>query len=231
MLKAENITYSYCRNSIAIKDVSIAIEEGSIVGVAGHNGAGKTTLLRIISGTLKPQSGNLLFFPSIKKGDIAYVPDTGGFYPDLTAIDNVLFRMNIARAKSSKELAMNCLNQVGLSDCSNKLANSFSHGMKRRLAIACALSSMPRFVILDESLNGIDPESLEMIMELLRKVTTDGSTVLISSHDLNLIEELCSSILIMDSSRCVYFEAIDRLEESIKSIYFKKTVQKQRCRA
>lgn len=226
MLEVKDVTYSYHRNNTAVKNVDLVIEEGSIVGVAGHNGAGKTTLLRIISGMLKPESGTVSFSPEAAKGEIAYVPDNGGFYQDLAAMDNVLFRMNVAQAKPTKELAMNYLEQVGLLEHSDKLAGTFSHGMKKRLALACAFASQPRFVILDESLNGIDPESLETISELLRKAALNGSTVLISSHDLNLLEGICSSILIMNRSQCVFFEAVEQLEESIKSIYFKKTVEK-----
>ena len=226
MLEIKGVTYSYGCDDAAIKDVSVAVEEGSIVGVAGHNGAGKTTLLRIVSGMLKPSSGSLTFSPGVVRGEIAYVPDNGGFYPDLTALDNVLFRMGIARVRVSRDLARDHLDQAGLLECSNKLARSFSHGMKKRLAIACALSAQPRFVVLDESLNGIDPESLETTLGCLRKAALDGSTILISSHDLSLLEELCSSILIMDSSRCVFFETVDQLEKPLKSIYFERTTRR-----
>lgn len=225
MLKVENVSFSYAHGNTAVQDVDFEIGEGLIVGIAGHNGAGKTTLLRIVSGILEPDQGTVSFSSQMKKGGIAYIPDNGGFYSELTAIDNVLFRMQVARTGNSEEKALDYLEQVGLASCFNKAANTFSHGMKKRLAIACALSSQPRIVILDESLNGVDPESLDMTINLLRRTAFSGSTILISSHDLNMLEEICSTLLIMDHAHCVFFEPVNRLEESFKAIYLKTTAQ------
>ncbi len=223
LMQLENVSFSYPGGKTALSSVSVSIDSGAVVGVAGHNGAGKTTLLRVASGLLEPDRGNVTLRFERRKGTLSYVPDTGGFYPGLSALENVLFRAQIANQCATDASAVSLLEKVGLADCARDRAKTFSHGMKKRLAIACAYAAHPQVVILDESLNGIDPESLETIVALLKDSSANGVTVLVSSHDLPLLDELCTHILIMDRSRCVLFEPTSHLRGSIKQVYLEKT--------
>ncbi|MBS1493352.1 MAG: ATP-binding cassette domain-containing protein [Bacteroidetes bacterium] len=208
IIETKDINKSYGREQILF-DVNLKIPEGSIFGFLGKNGAGKTTTLKIITGLIKQSSGECLVFgKNIKNERVEILKSTGaiiespGFYSNLTAKENLLLFQSYYGNKDAGRVN-ECLDIVELHS-ENKTYEKFSLGMKQRLGIAFALLNKPRLLILDEPTNGLDPEGIIKIRELIKRFSKEfGITILISSHILTEVQQIATHIGIIDKGKLI----------------------------
>lgn len=220
----EDVSFSYAKRSPALQGVTLRIPAGSVTAVLGHNGAGKTTLLKLAAGLFAPDSGTVSFGKAGGKPRIAFIPDHGGAYAALSARANLVFRAKLANAEDPARAAQEALELVDLADRADEPAHTLSHGMRKRLALACAYVSKPQVYLLDEALNGIDPESLAIACRFLREeAASRGAAVAIATHDLPLASALCSHLIVLDRRSCAFSGAIDELERPLDEAYFALT--------
>lgn len=216
----------------ALAPTDMAIQSGDIYGLAGNNGAGKTTLLKLISGQTEPSSGSLSLFGKdtakeldISRHNIGCMIETPGFFPDLTAVQNLEY-YRIQRGIIGRQYLKDALALVHLDDCGKKKFKDFSLGMKQRLGLALALMSHPSFLILDEPINGLDPEGIVELRNLLLQLNQQQKiTILISSHILAELENLVTRYGFIE--RGVMIEQITAKELSKKCrVYLEICVDK-----
>lgn len=198
VLEVKNLTKSFGRKK-AVNGISFSIEKGEIFGLLGPNGSGKTTTLGMILGLLRPHAGRISMFGSTdidaaKKKTGALIESTN-YYPDLSATANLKIVCEIKGV--SKDCIAPLLNRVGLEGEEYNKVKSFSLGMKQRMMVASALIGDPEFVILDEPTNGMDPQGIIFIRNLIKDLASDGKTVLIASHLLTEMEKVCTHVAIM----------------------------------
>lgn len=199
VLETNAITKRY-RGFTALSGLTMRIPKGSIYGFVGRNGAGKTTLIRVICGLQEPTDGSYTLW-SVKNTDAAIlrcrrrmgaVVETPAIYPEMTARDNIRQQYRVLGLPSDDGIDA-LLHLVGLGDTGRKKAGDFSLGMRQRLGIAVALAGDPDFLVLDEPVNGLDPEGIIEIRELILKLNREhGITVLISSHILDELSRLAT---------------------------------------
>ena len=190
----------------------LSIKEGEIFGFLGPNGAGKTTTINILSGLYTKFNGEVKIFNKDIKGDSIYIKKNMGVVPqdlalveDLTAYENVTFFAKLYGLKGSKlkDSVKETLEFVGLWDRKDDFPTKFSGGMKRRLNIACAIVHKPKLIIMDEPTVGIDPQSRNNILDTVKKLNEQGSTIIYTSHYMEEIEAVCSDICIVDHGKII----------------------------
>lgn len=210
ILKIENLSKSYDKN-LVLKNINLEIEEGSIFGLIGPNGAGKSTLMKSILGLVKKDSGSIsLYGKEINaknqketNKNLGSLIENPSFYDHLTAYDNLDLICDMKNIK--KDNIDKVLKDVGLFTSKNKKARDFSLGMKQRLGIAIALIGNPKFLILDEPINGLDPYGIEEMRDLFKNIVKNSNTsILISSHILDEIEKISTHIGILKNGTLTY---------------------------
>ena len=209
ILQIENLHKKYGEFE-AIRGLDLNIQKGEIHGLLGPNGAGKSTLIKCITGLEKITSGKIIFEESETninkyKQNIGLLPQDIALYLDFTARENISFFCSLYgyKGRSLKNRVDKALEFVGLTQFENKKAKEFSGGMKRRLNMACAISHSPSIIIMDEPTVGIDPQSRNHILESVKKLNKEGSTIIYTSHYMEEIEELCNNISIMDDGKII----------------------------
>jgi ABC-2 type transport system ATP-binding protein len=211
VVQVEGLTKKYGDN-VAVDNISLGIHEGEIFGLLGPNGAGKSTAIHLISGLLPMDKGSIEILgkdirknSSFTKCNTGIVPQDLAIYEDLTAYENVHFFAGLygLRGSELKKRTEEALEFVGLSDKAKAFPKGFSGGMKRRLNIACAIAHRPKLIIMDEPTVGIDPQSRIHILQSIQKLNDMGSTIIYTSHYMAEVEEICSSIAIMDHGKVI----------------------------
>lgn len=225
MIKIKNLTFSYNDNILVLNDISLKIDKQETTALLGHNGAGKTTLFKCILGILSPDSGSVEI--SIENRDacaekiISYMPESGGFYPLISPMENLVFRSRFYKSNiKSLELSKYWLEKLEINESKVKLAGNLSQGMQKRLSIACALINNPDILLLDEPTNGLDPESKDMIIDLIKETNEKDTTVVISTHDLNLASKLCNKLLLLKNGLLIKEENVKNIAGTIHDYYF-----------
>lgn len=205
MLQAEDLTKRF-GSHVAVNNVSFEVRAGAITGFLGPNGAGKTTTLRLFLGLVHPTSGSALIdgrplhqwpVPSHKVGAVL---DGHCAHPSRRAADSVRWATRLAGGRANAE---ELLDRVGLTEVAGRRTGSFSRGLLQRLALAIALAGDPEIVILDEPMNGLDPEGIAWIKNVLRDLRDQGRTVFIASHLLAELEDLVDDLVVIAQSRVV----------------------------
>lgn len=223
VLEAKALTKKY-KNFKALDELTMKIPQGAIYGLVGKNGAGKTTLIRIICGLQNPTSGEYILYgkKSNSKGitkarrRIGAVVETPSIYLDMTARENLKQQFSVLGIPSFDGID-DLLKLVGLENTGKKKAKHFSLGMKQRLGIAVALAGDPDFLVLDEPINGLDPQGIVEIRELILKLNREFNiTVLISSHILDELSKLATHYGFVDSGRVVKEISAKELENSCR---------------
>ena len=219
ILQTKDLVHSFSNDEVVLKGISLCVEEGSIYGFLGPNGAGKTTTLRLILGLLKKQEGSIEIFgidferhrvQSLRS--IGSLIESPSIYSHLTAVENLRVLQKVHRCSSSR--ISEVLELVGLAHTGKKRAGQFSLGMKQRLSIAIALLNSPKLLILDEPTNGLDPNGMIEIRELLRRLNREqGITIVISSHLLAEIDRLVTHIGIIHKGEMLFQGTLDELKE------------------
>lgn len=209
-LETSGLVHQFSKKETVLNNINLHVIEGSIYGFLGPNGAGKTTTLRLILGLLKKQQGSIsIFGKSFEQNRVAILKKTGSLiespsiYGHLTAVENLTLLQKVYRC--SKDRIPAVLSTVGLPGTGNKKAGQFSLGMKQRLSIAIALLNNPSLLILDEPTNGLDPNGIIEIRELLKTLNQEqGITIIISSHLLSEIEKLVTHIGIINKGNMMF---------------------------
>ncbi len=206
ILTTENLTKKYGKYSAA-EQINIHIKKGEVYGLIGRNGAGKTTILKMICGLSTPTSGSFTFMG--KSGNellkyrnkIGALIETPALFPKMTAFKNIKLKC-LSLGINDDEYIRSLLEIVGLSNVEKKVAKSFSLGMKQRLGIAIALVGNPEFIVLDEPINGLDPQGIAEMRQIIRKLSKEkGLTIIISSHILDELVKVADSFAIINGGR------------------------------
>lgn len=223
ILKTEELCKSY-RGYKALDGLSMHVPKGSIYGFVGKNGAGKTTLIRLICGLQEPTSGDYSIYgrkyssKNIAKSrrKMGAVVETPSIYTDMTALDNIKQQYKVL-GMPNYDGAEELLKLVGLENTGKKKAKNFSLGMKQRLGIAVALAGNPDFLVLDEPVNGLDPQGIIEIRELILKLNREKQiTVLISSHILDELSRLATHYGFIDGGRIIKEVSAEELEKACR---------------
>ena len=224
-LVIENLTKRYGEFT-ALNDVSIKIGSGEIVGLLGPNGAGKSTLLKIIVGILRPTSGSvkldgidILQNPEAAKKIIGYVPENASLYTNLTVVEFLTFVGKI-RAVPNDELSekiSSSLKTFDIEEKRNALVGSLSKGTKQKVAIIASTLHEPRFLVLDEPLSGLDPRTQRFVNQWIASTAQSGTTIFLSTHNLDIAQEYASKIAIIDHGKIVAIGKLDSLRKLANS--------------
>ncbi len=210
ILSIQNISKKYGFIQ-ALKDVSFDVPEGSVYGILGPNGSGKTTLLGILLDVLIASAGSYQWFGGIHsedaRKDIGSLLETPNFYHYMSAFDNLEITARIRGKGLDDRIAV--LKQVGLYERRNSNFQTFSLGMKQRLAIGAALLGKPRVLVLDEPTNGLDPAGIAEIRELIKNLNKDGYTIIIASHLLDEVEKVCTHVAILKKGNLLLQGPVD----------------------
>jgi ABC-2 type transport system ATP-binding protein len=221
-IEAKNLRKSFGPVT-AVDDVSITIPEGGIFGFLGPNGAGKTTAIRMITGVLIPDAGSVRVLgtdvqkdPITAKLKMGVIPENGTVYSDLTAEQNILITAKFfgmdkaAREKRAGEI----LERLGLEERRNDMVRTFSKGMRQRISIACAIVHSPQVLILDEPTTGLDVYSRRLVIDTVRHMNREGSTVLLTTHNIDEANALCSMISIINKGKIVATGSPEKLKKT-----------------
>ncbi len=225
VVEAENLTKVY-QDVKAVDNLNLHIKEGEIYGLLGPNGAGKTTTILMMLGLTEPTSGKIRVHgynsttePLKVKRVTSYLPENVGFYEDLTAYENLLYlaRLNSIPDKEAEKKIEEVLEIVGLSDMKGREVGTYSKGMKQRLGMAAVLVKSPKLAILDEPTTGIDPEGVEELLALIKKMSREQKiTILLSSHLLYQVQRICDRVGILYKGK---LQAEGTIEEVGKQIF------------
>jgi ABC-2 type transport system ATP-binding protein len=225
ILKLEGLTKKY-DNKPVVDHINLEIKKGEIFGLLGPNGAGKSTTMNMVCSLVKPTAGKVELFGYDTKTDmkkvkakLGYIPQELAIHGNLKAWENVELFTSLYGIKGEllKKAVKESLEFVGLEDKRNGFAKTFSGGMKRRLNIACAIGHKPELLVFDEPTVGIDPQSRNFILQKIKFINRQGSTVIYSSHYMEEIEAICTRIAIMDNGKIVAIGTKQELVEMVTS--------------
>jgi ABC-2 type transport system ATP-binding protein len=220
---------------VAVDDVDLSVEAGGVFGYLGPNGAGKTTSLRMMLGLIAPSAGSVRLFGRDPQAGVTALEGVAGFveapsfYPYLNGRTNLdlLAAFDGDGAKGRIEEALEI---VGLRDRAKDRVGTYSHGMRQRLGIAASLLRKPRLLLLDEPATGLDPGGMRDMRDLIRDLSGRGMTVLLSSHLLTEVEELCNRVAIVREGRVAYQGSLEELRSQAGSGYLLRTSDDERAR-
>ena len=205
----------------AVNRVSFEARPGEILGFLGPNGAGKTTTIRMIMGIMQPDTGNISFSfatsdPRSFRERVGYLPEERGLYGEAKIHDLLVYLAELKgvdRAEA-RELASHWIDRMDLSDWANKKVDKLSKGMQQKVQFVAAILHQPDLVILDEPFSGLDPIHQDVIKEFISELREEGMTVLLSSHQMNRVEELCDRIFLIHRGRRVLYGDLSDIKES-----------------
>jgi ABC-2 type transport system ATP-binding protein len=227
------------RDTQAVRELSFHVNAGEILGLVGPNGAGKTTTLRALSGIFPPSSGRLfvgghdmVVDPVAAKGALAYVPDDPRLFDTLTVWEHLRFTAAAYRVPAFEPAAETLLRELELEPKRDAPALELSRGMRQKLAIAMAYLHEPRVILLDEPLTGLDPRGIRRMKDSLRERAAGGTAIIVSSHLLALVEDLCTHLLVLHHGERLFFGAVAEAraalagedgELSLEEVFFRVT--------
>jgi ABC-2 type transport system ATP-binding protein len=237
MIAFERLSKTYGELT-AVRDLDFRVEQGEVLGFLGPNGAGKTTTIRMMMGILVPTGGRVTIDGLDCQRDrvavkrrVGYLPDNPMFYDYLRGREILAFvgEMHGLSRRQAQRRAAALLVDVALEDAADEYAVNYSAGMKRKLALACALIHDPPVLVLDEPTNGLDPRAARDVQERLRVSAAEGKTIFLSTHLLNMAERLCSRVAIIDKGGLVAVAPVRDLQErvlpggSLEEVFLKVT--------
>ena len=238
MIRVENFHKAY-RQTVAVEGLSFDVQPGQILGLLGPNGAGKTTTMRAIAGVIPPSGGYLLVGgydvvrePIRAKRWLAYVPDDPRLFDALTVWEHLVFIAAAYRVAPFEPKAEQLLAQFELTEKRDVPAGELSRGMRQKVAICCAYLYDPGAILLDEPLTGLDPRGIRTMKTSVRERAAVGAAVVVSSHLLGLVEDLCTHLLILHRGRQLFcgpaadaraaFAGMDA-DASLEDVFFRAT--------
>ncbi len=219
MLKVEHLTKKY-GNVVAIDDISFNIKHGDIVGLLGPNGAGKSTTIKTIAGLLRKTAGSITIdnytnTSQEAKKRFTYVPEVPELYDMLTVWEHLVFIAYAYNVPDFEQKAERLIDRYDLWDKKDKLAKELSKGMKQKVSICCALLPEPDLYLFDEPMIGLDPKSIRETKVIFKELGEQQKTVLVSTHLLDSIENLCDRVLVMKKGEIIVDMAMEEMKEKL----------------
>jgi ABC-2 type transport system ATP-binding protein len=221
---------------VAADGISFSLPSGTVGALIGPNGAGKTTTMRALCGILRPTSGRLRVAghdvqtePLLVKQLIAYVPDDTPLFETLTVWEHLQFIASAYSVPDYVPVAESLLKQLNLDSKRNAQAGELSRGMRQKVAIACAYLHAPRVLFFDEPLTGLDPAAIRLLKRSFVERAEQGATVLVSSHLLALVEDVCKHLVILHHGKCLFSGLLSQAREqfgqasSLEDVFFRVT--------
>ncbi|MCD7763580.1 MAG: ABC transporter ATP-binding protein [Lachnospiraceae bacterium] len=225
VIKTEHLTKRYGKK-VAVNDLSLTIKKGEVFGLLGPNSAGKTTTILMLLGLTEPSGGtatiegmNCTRDPLGVKSIVGYLPDNAGFYGDMTGRQNLRFtgRLNGLEGQELEDRIETLLKRVDIEYAGDQKVGTYSRGMRQRLGVADVLMKDPEIIIMDEPTLGIDPEGMRKLLILIRELAEeDGRTILISSHQLQQVQQICDRVGIFIEGTLIVQGTLKELEEHIR---------------
>jgi len=219
MIRVESFSKSY-GDATAVDDLSFQVHAGQILGLVGRNGAGKTTTLKSIAGIIPVSRGQLFVAehevtsdPIAVKQRSAYVPDDPHLFNDMTVEQHLLFTAGVYGIENPYSDIDRLLETFALSDKRFTAASSLSRGMKQKLAISCSLLQEPSALLLDEPMTGLDPQGIRNLKSTIVEQAKLGTAIIISSHLLVMVEDICSHVMILDCGKRKFLGEIEELKQ------------------
>lgn len=229
MLNVEGLAKQY-GDVIALNHASFRAERGRVIGFLGPNGAGKTTTMRCIFGLAVPDEGSVTWdgvpLDRTQRLRFGYMPEERGLYPKMNIVEQVQYfgRLSGMTSGAAKKSALYWLERVGLADRTESRLDELSHGNQQRVQLATALVHAPEFAILDEPFAGLDPIGVGVLSELIVELAADGVGILFSSHQLDLVEDICEDVVIIDEGRVVVDGQVDELKAAAELVRIEVSV-------
>ncbi len=237
MIKLTDVVKKYT-NIVAVNNISLQIKKGEVFGFLGPNGAGKTTTIKMIVGILAPTSGEIrvdgidvLKAPTKAKKSVGFIPDRPYIYEKLTAMEFLFFVGGLF--DMDKELvnkrAVGLLELFELDKWGNELVEQFSHGMRQRLIMSAAFLHQPKVIVVDEPMVGLDPKGARLVKRLFREAAQKGMTIFMSTHTLEVAQEVCDRIAIINKGRIIACDTVNELrkksgtEKDLEDIFLELT--------
>jgi ABC-2 type transport system ATP-binding protein len=237
MIEVRSLTKCY-GDFTAVRDLSFAVQSGEVMGLVGPNGAGKTTTLRCCTGVIPPTRGavringvDLAADPVAAKRHLAFFPDEPRLFDHLTVWQHLVFVARLYGVADYETRAQPLLAELEMADKKNLLPGELSRGMKQKLAIVCGLLHAPRVIFFDEPLTGLDPAGIRRMKDTMRRLGRGGAALIISSHLLSLLEEVCTHVLILQRGEKIADGSLDDVrrrfaeqpDASLEDVFFKAT--------
>ncbi len=238
MISVQGFSKNY-GETLAVQELSFDAAAGSILGMLGPNGAGKTTTLRALAGVLQPTAGRLLIGghdivadPLAAKRQLALVPDDPRLFDSLTVWEHLDFIAAAYRVPDFAPAAAALLEQFELTEQRDTMARELSRGMRQKVALCCAYLHRPAAILLDEPMTGLDPRGIRTLKNSIRQQAAGGAAVIISSHLLSLVEDLCTHLLILHHGRRLFCGSLEEArarypdlegDSSLEAVFFKAT--------
>jgi ABC-2 type transport system ATP-binding protein len=225
MLEVNEISKSFFRKE-ALQGVSLKVNTGEIYGVLGPNGAGKTTLIRVINRIVTPDSGYIRFEGDLMTDkhveNIGYLPEERGLYKNMTVQDHAIFlgRLRGLSKSDVKQKVDYWFDKFEINDWREKRIEELSKGMAQKVQFICAVLHEPKLLILDEPFSGFDPINVELIKNELIQMKHQGKTIILSTHNMKSVEEICDRVVLINDSRKVSEGTVSELQARIKSGLF-----------
>ena len=201
MIRVENVSKSFGSKK-ALHQISFEIKEGEIFGFLGPSGSGKTTMINVLTGQLAADQGNTILLGKNSQ-EIGIVSDGSGFYEKMSLYKNLLIYAKLYGLKSDRVVQV--LQQVGLADAKDTIAEKLSTGMKQRMFLARALLNAPKILFLDEPTSGLDPTTSKMIHTLLQELKQAGTTIFLTTHDMNEATLLCDRLSLLNKGNLIEY--------------------------
>jgi ABC-2 type transport system ATP-binding protein len=227
------------RDLVAVDGLSFTVPAGAVLGLVGPNGAGKTTTMRAIAGIIPPTSGRLVIAGHdvvsdsvAAKRQLAYVPDDPKLFDMLTVWEHLEFSAATYRVDNFQTTANELLEQFELVEKRDALAQELSRGMRQKVAVACAYLHSPKAILFDEPLTGLDPRGIRTLKQSIVDRAAGGAAIVVSSHLLSLVEDLCSHLLILQKGRSLFSGPIGQVraafataeaDATLEEVFFKAT--------
>jgi len=215
------VGFSKCYEQfLAVDNLSFSIQPGQVLGLVGRNGAGKTTTLRSINGIIPPSQGTIEVDgfsidtnPIELKQRTAYVPDDPQLFEDLTIEQHLRFQASVYQIADPAADISRLLQMFELEPKRHNAASSLSRGMRQKLAICCAYLQQPRALLLDEPMTGLDPQGIRVLKQSIKEQAERGAAVIISSHLLAMVEDICSHVMVLDCGKTKFLGELAELQE------------------
>jgi ABC-2 type transport system ATP-binding protein len=224
MIEIDKLVKNY-EGFTAVDELSLHVGEGEILGLVGPNGAGKTTTLRCLAGIIPMTSGtiricghDLVDEPIAARQQLAFVPDEPYLFDYLTVWDHMTMFARIYGVPDAEQRATRLLEENDLAEQHLAFPGELSRGMKQKLIISCALLHRPRALIFDEPLTGLDPASMRRTKRTIRKTAAAGASVIVSSHMLHLVEEICDRVLIVQHGKKILEGSLQEIRAGVPDL-------------
>ncbi len=220
LLDAQEVTKRFGPTT-AVDGLSFDVRCGEIFALLGPNGAGKTTMVRMLMDVIRPDTGEIRFFVdesqrrSIPPDDVGYLPEDRGLYRELPVIRTLTF-MGVIRGMPRREARRSAdewLERMDLGDRAQEKLDALSKGNQQKVQFIASILHQPRLAVLDEPFSGLDPLNQELFLDILRELRDQGTTVLLSAHQMQLVERLADRVLLMNRGRCILHGSVDEIRQ------------------